>query len=139
MNKAKGIFWLIILGFISLLIFQNQDFFLKQESLSLNLFFDEFKTPDLPGALYFLAFFVFGLLIAYFSGLYAKYKSNQVIKDLKDKIKGHDDTIAKMGEELQALKAASEEYKPADPEPVVPDQIEADQPAEGTQPVPGEK
>jgi uncharacterized integral membrane protein len=147
MNKAKGIFWLIILGFISLLIFQNQDFFLKQESLSINLFlFDEFKTPDLPGAVYFLVFFVSGLLIAYFFSLYTKFKSNQIIKDLNNKIKGHDDTVAKMGEELKVFKAAAEERKLAEEkkaaqaEPAATVHGETDQPADNAvQPVVGEE
>ncbi len=137
MNKAKGIFWLIVLGFIFLLIFQNQDFFLKEESLSLNLFFDNYKTPELPGAVYFIAFFVFGLLIAYFFSLYAKFKYNQVIKDLNNKLKGHVDTIAKMGEELAALKAVVEERKVLDSGPVETEQGAEEKPAGESEPTPG--
>ncbi len=38
MNKAKGIFWLVVLGIFAFLFFQNQDFFLERRTLRLNLF-----------------------------------------------------------------------------------------------------
>ncbi|MFO7962411.1 MAG: lipopolysaccharide assembly protein LapA domain-containing protein [Desulfobacterales bacterium] len=113
MNKAKVIFWVIVLGFISLLIFQNQDVFLREESLRLNVLLGKYTTTALPVAVYVISFFVSGLLIAYFFSLHARFKSNQAVKDLKSKLQRQTDTIARMGEEVTALKAALEEKNAA--------------------------
>jgi len=106
MNKVKMIFWLVILGFISLLIFQNQEFFLAKQGLRVNLFFETFHTPDLPSAIFFLAFFLLGLLIAYFLGLYAKFKSRQMIKSLNLKVNSQAETISRIEAENESLKTA---------------------------------
>jgi uncharacterized integral membrane protein len=106
MNKTKMIFWLIILSILALLFYQNQDFFLTQQHLRINLLFKEFNTPELPSTLFFLSFFLAGFLIAYFSGLYAKYKHKQEIKSLNLKINSKNEAVLKMEADNKSLKEA---------------------------------
>ena len=83
MKKAKIAFWLILLGFITLLAYQNWDFFMSQHRLRLDLFVtEEFSTPELPNAILFLIFFFAGLLISYFITLLERFKSKKTIKAL---------------------------------------------------------
>jgi len=83
MKKAKIAFWLILFGFITLLAYQNWDFFMSQHRLRLDLFVtEEFSTPELPNAILFLIFFFAGLLISYFIALLERFKSKKTIKAL---------------------------------------------------------
>lgn len=109
MNKTKMIFWLIIIGFIALVIAQNQNYFLAKQGLGINLVFAEYKTPELYNAVYFLAVFVIGLLIAYFFSLFAKFKTNQVIKNLNLQLNSRAETIARLESENDSLKKTASE------------------------------
>jgi hypothetical protein len=109
MNKAKGIFWLIVLGFFTLLIFQNQDFFLERQTLRLNPYIGgEYQTPDLPIVFFFVIFVLIGFFIAYFFGLYGKFKANQTIKGLNAKQGLHLESISNLNAEIESLKSALE-------------------------------
>jgi len=104
MNKAKLIFCSIILGFIILLVAQNQMFFFSKHALRINLFFKEYQSPDLYSAVFIIGFFLLGLLIAYFFGLYSKFKFNQTIKGLNQKVNSHLETISRLEAENESLK-----------------------------------
>jgi len=106
MNKTKMIFWLIILSVLTLLFYQNQNFFLSPQHLRINLLFKTFQTPELPSTLFFLSFFLLGFLIAYSSGLYAKYKHKQAVKSLNLKISSQNEALLKLETENKSLKEA---------------------------------
>jgi hypothetical protein len=109
MNKTKGIFWLVVLGIFALLFFQNQSFFLERQTLRLNLFWGgEYQTPDLPVALFFVIFSLLGFFIAYFLGLYARFKANQILKGLNAKQRLHLESISNLNAEIESLKSALE-------------------------------
>lgn len=78
MSKLKTIFWVLILAFIGILIFQNQDYFLAQKSVRII----KYDTPALPTAVYFLIFFTAGLLISYLFGLSERFRLKKTIKKL---------------------------------------------------------
>jgi heme/copper-type cytochrome/quinol oxidase subunit 1 len=83
MKKAKIAFWLILMGFLVLLAYQNWDFFMSEHRLRLNLFvIDEFSTPNLQNAILFLIFFFTGILISYFITLVERFKLKRTIKAL---------------------------------------------------------
>jgi hypothetical protein len=67
MKKAKFFFWLLILGIIALVVFQNKGYFLDtHQVLQLNLkVFPEYQSPSLPLVAFHMLFFVFGLVVAY--------------------------------------------------------------------------
>jgi len=106
MKKAKIVLWLIILGFFGLLLFQNQMLFFDRQGLGIDLYIiDKIDIPEQFLAVFFLCFFISGLLIAYFSGLYSKFKFNQTIKGLNHKISSFMETISKLEAENESLKS----------------------------------
>ena len=105
MKKATLIVWVIILGFIALVIFQNQTFFMTPNSLRLNLgVVDEYHTPELPNAVMFIFFFFSGIVIAYLFSLSTRFKARRTTKKLNAAIISHKDEAAELKRELETLK-----------------------------------
>jgi signal transduction histidine kinase len=111
MKKFKIAFWILLLGFIGLIIGQNQGLFLAKQRLQLNLYVtDPLYTPELHTAVFFIAFFLLGLLVAYFFSLLERFKSRKTVKALNA-------AAAQQAEELSGLKAEIAELKnPSSPE-----------------------
>ena len=105
MKKATLIVWVIILGFIALVIFQNQTFFMSPNSLRLNLgVVDEYHTPELPNAVVFIFFFLSGIVIAYLFSLSTRFKARRTTKKLNAAIISHQEKAAELKRELETLK-----------------------------------
>ena len=108
MKKVKIAFWLIILVFVSVFVYQNMDFFMAEQSLRLNLgVLETLHTPELPHAVLFLVFFLTGFLIAYFFGLYDRFKSKKTIKSLNTADTAQQDELTALKRELESLRGAS--------------------------------
>jgi len=118
MRKVKFAFWLLLLAFIGLVIYQNKAFFLAKKSFFIDLFFKSYHTPALPIAVLMLACFVVGLLIAYFFSLYGRFRANKTIKNLNATIAAQTDEIANLKDKLVATppppEASPEGEAPAD-------------------------
>lgn len=98
MKQIKFILLVIIVGFIVLFIFQNQEFITAGQSVRLNLYFgDEYHSPEIPNIVLFLICFVAGFIISYFLNLAQRFKANKTIKELKAQ-------AASQLEEISALK-----------------------------------
>ena len=82
MNKVKTAFWVIIFGFFILIFFQNQPFFMAKQGIRINLVFKEYQIPEMATAVFFLAFFLIGLLISYFFSLAERLRLKKTIKRL---------------------------------------------------------
>ncbi|NNL77419.1 MAG: LapA family protein [Desulfobacterales bacterium] len=109
MKKATLITWVIIFGFIALLIFQNQTFFLTNQSLRINLAVTpEYQSPELPIAVLVLLFFVFGIIIAYLFGYSSRFKANRTIKRLNATLNSHKDEVSELRREIDSLKGIEE-------------------------------
>jgi len=105
MKKATLIIWAIIFGVIALLIFQNQVFFLTNQSLRVNLgVIEAYHTPELPIAVTFLLFFLAGIIIAYLFNISARFKAKRTIKKLNATIASHDADMAGLKGEIDSLK-----------------------------------
>ena len=105
MKKATLFIWAIIFGVIALLVFQNQDFFLKNQALRVNLgVVNEYLTPELPIAVLVLLFFLTGIIIAYLFNISARFKARRTIKKLNTTIASHNAEVAGMRREIDALK-----------------------------------
>ncbi len=108
MKKVKIIFWVIIAAFAAVVIYQNKIFFMAKQSLSLKLpFLKIYHTPELPLAVIFIVFFIIGFLIAYFFSLYDRFKSKKTIKNLNTAAASQLEELAKLKDELEALRGAS--------------------------------
>ena len=120
MKKAKIAFWLILIGFIALLAYQNWDFFMSEHRLRLNLFVtEELSTPDLPNAILFLFFFFAGLLISYFITLLERFKSKKTIKALNAALETNQKQLDELNAEISLLKG--------DPPPIANPDVTTDQ------------
>ena len=83
MRKVKIILWVIILGFIGFVIYQNKVFFMTKHKFVLELpLTDKYSTPDLTNAVIISTFFLIGLLISYFFYLYKRFKLSKAVKRL---------------------------------------------------------
>ena len=108
MKKVKIAFWLIILVFAGVFVYQNKIFFMAKQSLGLTLLFLEtLHSPELPHAVLFLVFFLTGFLIAYFFGLYDRFKSKKTIKSLNTAGTTQQDELTALKRELESLRGAS--------------------------------
>ena len=106
MNKAKLIIWLLVLGFMGLVIFQNEGHFLNyQQSLRLNLgVFPEYHSPQLPMVFFHLVFFLYGLLVAYCFGLPGRFRNRKAIKRLTIAATQREKEMAELNTELARIK-----------------------------------
>lgn len=113
MKKVKFAFWIIIFGFVGLVIFQNKEFFMAESRLMLNLGFFYYESPFLANAVFFVAFFLVGILISYFFSLFKHYKDAKTIKALKAKEATLVEAVATLEKQLTASKAPTAEEVPA--------------------------
>jgi hypothetical protein len=114
MKKMKIAFWIIVFGFVGLVIFQNKDFFMSESRLMIDLGFFYYETPFLANAIFFVAFFLVGILISYFLSLFKHFKDARTIKTFKAKETSLVETVSSLEKQLSAQTA------PAAPLPTVP-------------------
>ncbi|MDI6686945.1 MAG: hypothetical protein QME06_01870 [Desulfobacterales bacterium] len=99
MKNIKIAFWVIIIGFIILLLFQNQEIILAKQSFKLDLMItDEYHSPELPNGIIYLVCLLTGFFVAFFAGLADRFKSKKDIRTLKA---ANDSQL----EEISALKS----------------------------------
>lgn len=125
MKKVKYLLWLVIIGVVALAVYQNKGFFMETQSLGINFYFFSYDSPELPIGVYYLAVFLIGILIAYFSALPQKFRSRKTIRRLNEKIKADESKIARLEAEMQAGPRA--QRGPAEPR-------EPEEPSEQSQP-----
>jgi len=104
MKNAKIAFWLILIGFLGLLGYQNYDFFMSQHGLRINLLFVQYDTPQVQNAILFLIFFFAGLLISYFIMLFERFKSKKIIKTLNTALDMNQKQLEELKNEVHLLK-----------------------------------
>jgi uncharacterized integral membrane protein len=108
MNKTKLFVWLLILGFFALLFYQNRPFLMDAKSLRLNLgVLPLQQTPELPVGVFFVIFFVVGMLAAYFFGMPERMRTRKNVKRLSANSESQDKEIAELKLVLANLKGIS--------------------------------
>jgi uncharacterized integral membrane protein len=100
MKSIKALLWALLLIFLVAGVVQNLSVLTHRESVRLNLLVREYQTEPIQLFLYFLSFFLIGLLISYFYGVAERFKANKTIK-------GHVETISKLEEELKVYRSLS--------------------------------
>ncbi|MBW2193546.1 MAG: LapA family protein, partial [Deltaproteobacteria bacterium] len=86
----------------------NKDFFFSNQALSLKLpFLETYHAPELENAIYFLAFFLSGFIIAYFFSLSDRFKSKKKIKNLNAAAAAQQTESSTIKSELETLKGGS--------------------------------
>lgn len=116
MRKIKYLFWFIIAAVLIVFVAQNQQFFLDQKLLQIDLYFFDYETPKLPVGIYYLAVFIIGLLISYFYSLTEKFRNKKAIRKLNDQIKANEQQINKLKTQSESAPAAGQaSAEPAEP------------------------
>ncbi len=122
MKKVKIAFWIVVFGFIGLVIFQNKEFFMAESRLMIDLGFFYYETPFLANAIFFVAFFLVGVLISYFLSLFKHFKDAKTIKTFKAKETSLVETVSSLEKQLtnQTAPAEPAAVASAEPSPVAP-------------------
>ena len=108
MKKVKIVFWVLLIAFLLLVGYQNKGFFLQKNAFGLNLFVtDAYMTPEIFNGVLFGVCFLAGLIIAYFFGLFDRFRANKTIKQLNLDLESQRQQIATLNTELNAFKNAS--------------------------------
>jgi uncharacterized integral membrane protein len=109
MKKTKLIFWILILGAIALLVFQNEGYFMEtQQVLRLNLkVVPEYQSPNLPLVAYHLLFFVFGLIVAYLFNIVDRWRRRKTISRLTAEIAAQRQETENLRSELSQLQGGT--------------------------------
>jgi hypothetical protein len=100
MKTFKLVLVSVVALFIVLIVVQNLSVFTHKEPLGLNLLVWKYQSGDILLSMYFVAFFLMGLLLSYFHGLSGRFKAKNEARDLLD-------TIYKLEEEIKVLKGLS--------------------------------
>ena len=103
MKKVKIAIWIIVLGFVVLIVTQNWSYFNTKQQLNVNLYFEKYHTLEFSNLLFFLACFLIGLLIAYFYGLVERFRSNKLIKRLNETTAAQQEEISGLKRELELM------------------------------------
>jgi uncharacterized integral membrane protein len=104
MKKFKYALWVLLIGFLGVLIYQNQGFFLTQYSLDINLGFAQYHIPEVYCVVIIAVFFFAGMLIAYTASLFERYRARKTIQSLKKTMDSYSGTISSLKQEVEALK-----------------------------------
>ena len=100
MKSVRPLLWSLLFIVTVVVVVQNLNLFTHKEALRLNLLIKEYQTGPISLTLYFLGFFLIGLLISYFYGLAERCKANRTIRS-------HLKTIRRLEEEIRVLKDSS--------------------------------
>ncbi|UCF93986.1 MAG: LapA family protein [Desulfobacterales bacterium] len=109
MKKLKMVFWLIVLGCIALLFFQNKEFFIEGKyRFHINLWFVNVPAenmPELPNAVTVLIFFFAGAILTYLLSMPEKFRSKRTLKKLNATMTSDRDEITKLRGEIDILRS----------------------------------
>jgi len=107
MKKVKMAVWALIIAFVIVLIYQNQAFFLQtKQTLSLDLIFAEYKTPELEIVYFSGIFFLAGLLMGFYFLTAHGLKTRKKTKVLNAQVTEQTEKIASLETELDTVKGA---------------------------------
>jgi uncharacterized integral membrane protein len=107
MKKIKIAFWVIILGFLVLIIYQNLPYFTNKHPFKINLVFVQYTWQELDNFILLLACFILGFILAVFFGMSHRMKSKKEIKRLITAVDSHLERISELRNELDALRSGS--------------------------------
>ncbi len=106
MKKIKYLLWLIILGLLGILVYQNLDYFMTTRALKFDLKIASWNwtMPELQNIAYFGICFLLGLILVGIKGFVVKLR-------LKKEIKTKDATVASLKEQVNTLKTELEVFQ----------------------------
>ena len=100
MKSLKPVVFSLITILLVIVIVQNVEVFMDKKMLRVDLMVWKGQTQPIPLPVYFLAFFVVGLLLSYFNGLAERFKAKRNIENQRE-------TIRNLEEQIRTLKSQS--------------------------------
>lgn len=106
MKKIKLFLGFIILVFAGLIVYQNREYFMTVQPMSLSLGVEtwHWTVPGLQNLAYYGIFLGIGLFVAGFYGLSSKIKSRKTIKSLNATIESHLEKISALKKDLEKFR-----------------------------------
>ena len=98
MKSVKPMLWSLVVVFTVVVVVQNIEILVDKKALKLNLLVWSGKTGPIYLSVYFLAFFLIGLIVSGVGAVFERLKA-------KNTIKNHLETIHKLEEEIKVLKS----------------------------------
>ncbi len=80
--KLRLSIWTLIIFSMALIIYQNREFYLSEQTLTLNLYVAEFGLPPLANVTQALFFFLGGIVLACVSLYHERFQLRREIKNL---------------------------------------------------------
>ena len=107
-KRVKIGIWVIILGLLALMVYQNQNLFLARQSLGLNLYFKNYALPEVANIFLFFICFFAGLFLAVYFIFFDRFKLKKTNKTLNTTINTHLEKISLLEKELETLKPSDQ-------------------------------
>ena len=107
-KRVKIGIWVIILGLLALMVYQNQNLFLARQSLGLNLYFRNYALPEVANIFLFFICFLEGLFLAVYFIFFDSFKLKKTNKNLNTTINTHLEKISLLEKELETLKPSDQ-------------------------------
>jgi uncharacterized membrane protein YciS (DUF1049 family) len=118
MKKLKYVFWLLLIAFFGVVIYQNWDYVnFVNENLKLNLFVYNKPIPPLTnGAIIAICVGVSVLItmLFYLASRYEAYRAKKTVKTLRNSMEESKKSISELKQEVELLKGGSP-APPTDP------------------------
>jgi uncharacterized integral membrane protein len=112
MKKVKAVFWLLVILFVALVVYQNLDYFLTKTSLQINLYFARYHTPALANGVLILGCFLIGFFIAYVVSLSERFRARKAVKSMNATVESHLEQISALRKEIEVIKRGEPAAKP---------------------------
>jgi|GEM_PF-1302963 len=103
-KKVKLAIWVVIIAFVVILIYQNQELFLSAQSLKLNLLFAQYQSSEIKIVFLSFMFFAAGLLLGAYFILVYHLKIKKKVKALNAQVKSQGDQITALENELKQFR-----------------------------------
>jgi len=98
MRSVKPVLFFVVVILFAVVVVQNSEVFMERKAMGVDLWVWSGETQPIPLSVYFLGFFLVGLLLAYFYGLGERFRAKKTIQN-------HLQTIRKQEEEIKVLKS----------------------------------
>jgi hypothetical protein len=125
MKTIKTILWLIILGLLTTLIYQNKDYFLATVILEIDLKVStwHWAIPELPNIAYFGICFLLGIILIGIKTIAIKFRLNKEIKTKNATIESLEKQVNTIKTDLEVFQHDPYIKKELEAEPNVEEQV----------------
>jgi uncharacterized integral membrane protein len=100
MRTLKPVLLSIVVVFLVIVVVQNLEVFLDKKALHIDLWMWQYDTRLVPLAVYFLGFFMIGLLVSYVYSIGERFRTKKTLDS-------YSETVHQLQYELNALKNQS--------------------------------